>query len=90
MRIATIKNLDVAIDELNVVTGNAKKSYRIDDAGKHRANVGNYNLHMAYGGHGLAQIDSNGGGVRMVFGLTTKKELYGQIRAMLAGIALAR
>lgn len=56
--------------------------------GKFKANIGNYHLDFAYGGVRLVQTQNEGGGIRNVTtgGYGTKRELYHQMLAYLAGI----
>ena len=56
--------------------------------GKHYANIGNYCLDYAYSGVKLVQMDSDGGGIRVIStgGYGTKRDLYNWMTAFLAGI----
>lgn len=54
------------------------------------ARVGAFYIDGAYGGYALYRVVTDGGGVRDVFdvGHVPKRELYGMLRAFLAGIEL--
>lgn len=49
-----------------------------------------YCFYRAYGSIGLDKIVNDGGGCRTIFSLTTKKELYNQMRALIQGIEIER
>lgn len=49
-----------------------------------------YCFYRAYGSIGLDKIVNDGGGCRTIFSLTTKKELYNQMRAFIEGIETER
>jgi hypothetical protein len=82
----TEKMLKGSIDYLNKITGQPATPYtKIGD--KFTANIGNYHLDCAYGGYQLAQIVTEGGGIRTITsGFCPKRELYYQIRAYIEGI----
>lgn len=51
------------------------------------ANTGHYYLHGAYGGYQLCAVqDSKGGARSLTCGYSTKKEIYKQLQAFLAGM----
>jgi len=85
----TRKELDYFVNELNVLTNNPLKPYEQID-GKLIGQIGNYHLYGAYGSTALHQTMNNGGGVHEVFGLSTKRELYNKIRALIQGIELGK
>lgn len=59
---------------------------------KIKAQIGNFHLSGAYGGYALHEMQTEGGGVRDVFGVghVSKRELAGRMRGMLEGISAAR
>lgn len=85
----TRKELDYFVNELNVLTNNPLKPYEQVN-GKLIGQIGNYHLYGAYGATALHQTMNEGGGVHEVFGLSTKRELYNNIRAMIKGIELGK
>lgn len=88
----TNKNLQVAVDELNIITGNSRMAYVRRSDETHQAEIGHYYIDSAYGGVKLVQIVNPCGGVTepLGCGYTTRRDLYGRIRAMIAGIRVAR
>ena len=86
MRI-TKADLEKTVDRINRTTGNPLTPYTKDASGKFTSNVGNYHLTGAYGGHGLEQMDNDGGGTRSIFGYMTKRELYDRMHAYLKGMS---
>ena len=85
MRI-TKKDLDSKVELLNNMTGNPTKAYA-QEKGKLLAQVGSYVLDGAYGGWGLGQICSEGGGQRTIIGgHRPKKELFDMIDIFMEGI----
>ena len=87
MRI-TVKHLELKIDHLNKITGNAATPWTKNGDGKFKANIGNYHLSGAYGGVCLHQMHSDGGGVSDVFncGHVPKADLYSRISAFMIGL----
>jgi hypothetical protein len=77
--------LESAVKRLNELAGKPVEPWTRKD-GKLRANIGNYNLYGAYGSTGLHQMTTEGGGVREIFGLTTKRELLEKINAFMTGM----
>jgi hypothetical protein len=85
----TRKELDYFVNELNLLTNNPLKPYEQID-GKLIGQIGNYHLYGAYGSTALHQTMNNGGGIKEIFGLSTKRELYNKIRALIQGIELGK
>lgn len=56
------------------------------DKGNMTANIGNFHLYGAYGMTALQETCNEQGGVYDVLPLCSKRELYGQINAMIKGI----
>ncbi len=79
----TIKKLESLVSHLNKVTNSPELPY-ISGA----AQIGNFCLDEAYGGVGLNRISNSGGGVTCIFTITTRRELYNQIRAYIDGFNL--
>jgi len=88
MRI-TIKQIHAVIDWLNEELKRPLKPYEQID-GKLTAQIGNFHIYQAYGAYGLHEMASEGGGVRTIIHLGTKKELFNSIHRLLDGIRLER
>jgi len=86
----TEKMLQMRIDRLNTITENPLTPYSKGEDGKHRANVGNYRLDIAYGGYALEQMCNDGGGVNSVLSRGTKRELFDKLCALIRGIEIGR
>ena len=82
----TEKQLECIVERLNRVTNSPLASWTITDKGN-KANIGNYHLDYAYGYVSLARMMNEGGGITKVLPGGTKRELYEQLHAFLAGIA---
>ena len=79
--------LENAVSELNTVAGTPTRTWVHNDATGHNDSQDrNYCVYSAYGAYGLHQVNGIRGGVDTIFGLTTKRELYHQINAMITGI----
>ena len=85
----TIKQLELLTAELNKQLDRPLKPY-IKENGKLTAQIGNFHLYQAYGAFGLNEMASEGGGVRTIIHLGTKKELFNSIHRLLDGIRLER
>lgn len=83
----TKKFLQARIDTLNRLTGNPVEPYR-KDGDKLVANVGNYHLSGAYGGHSLHRMVNESGGCSDIFscGHISARQLSDLIGAYMAGI----
>ena len=83
---ARIKKADIenAILDLNELMGYPTEPYN-----KEGSQPNNYHLYEAYGGHALHQI-VKGGGSMTIFGLTTKRELFEQLRSYISGIQVTK
>ena len=81
----TNKHLECTIARINRMTGNNESAYS-KVSGKLRGNIGNYHLDQAYGGVSLVQMVSESGGVTVVIGRGTKRELHDKMQAFIAGI----
>ena len=86
----TIKHLRELCETLNKMTGHALEPYTRNGNGNGnlRANVGNYHISRAYGGHTLHQMANESGGVNtpLSCGHVPARELYGLMHAYLKGI----
>lgn len=81
----TQKHLEALALRLNQLTGNDPVAWKRE--GNHNvASVGNYHVSGQYGGVSLEQMMNESGGVRTVFGTTTKRELAELMRAYMAGM----
>lgn len=89
MSFPLLKDLEQIIEQLNHLTKQPSTPWTRDDKAKRMtANIGNYHLSRAYGGHQLHQMHTEGGGVTVPIytGYTTKRELYNAISYFIAGI----
>ena len=77
----TEKHLSYLVDRINTETGSPMQPY-----GETGANVGNYHLSFAYGRVSLERMHNTSGGVALIIGSGTKRELYNQMRAFLSGL----
>ena len=79
--------LDVLIDRINTKAGAPLTPYTRTPEGNIVANIGNYHLDCAYGGYQLCVMQNNGGGIHNITsGYDTKKDMYYQLQAFLAGM----
>ncbi len=85
----TLAQIRLLIDELNKQLDRPLKPY-IKEDGKLTAQIGNFHLYQAYGAYGLHEMANEGGGVRTIIHLGTKKELFNSIHRLLDGIRLER
>ena len=88
MRI-TEKALQAKIDHLNKITGNPPHPFSCD-GDMVKSNIGNYYLNGVYSGWNLVQIMNECGGVQTILFGRTKGELYYQLNALIAGIAIGK
>ena len=90
MNTVTKKFLEAQIERLNRETNNPPTPY-VREGEKFTAQIGNYHLSGAYGGHALHRMETDGGGISDVFGCghITKRDLSARISAMLCGIHAA-
>jgi hypothetical protein len=87
----TKSDLTALVSYLNTITNNPADPYTKGDDGTYRANLGNYHLSGAYGGHALHQMANDGGGIRDVLhsGHVPARDLYDRIHAYIRGIEYA-
>lgn len=87
----TLKMLESQIAELNRLAGFEGCKLWTRYGNRNRATVGMYYLDQAYGGCNLAKIVTDGGGITFPLGngMRTKRELYNELSAYLAGIRYA-
>ena len=74
--------MSVSIEDLRYLL---KRLNELTNADEHP-----YCLYRAYGRIGLDKIVNDGGGCKTIFNLTTKKELFYQMRAFIQGIEQER
>jgi len=84
-------NLQAVVDRINRMTGSPMEPWAKNGDGKYHANIGNYHLSGAYGGYALHRMHSDGGGIVDVLrtGHVSKRELYYQMHAFIAGLETA-
>jgi hypothetical protein len=84
----TDRDLKAVVDRINRVTNSPAEPYTKDEAGRMRAQVGNYHLSHAYGGVCLHRMHNEGGAVTTPInsGHVTKRELYNLMHAFLNGL----
>ena len=87
----TIKFLEAQVNRLNILTNSPLESYKREGE-RFVAQIGNYHLSGAYGGHALHRMGNQGGGISDVFscGHVTKRDLSNRISDMIAGIESLR
>ena len=80
-----------AVDQINTVANTPSKTWVKDGGGQLKAQVGNYYLEGAYGGHRLAQIISEGGGIKAITqGFVSKRELHDLLIAYRDGMTASK
>lgn len=81
-------DLQAVVDRINRLTNNPAEPYR-GEHGRWTANVGNYHLSGAYGGHALHQMQCEGGSTRDVLrtGHVSARSLFDRMHAYADGIA---
>lgn len=84
------KDLERAVKRLNELSGTPVNTYSHDANGYNVRNVGNFSIHMAYGGYKLIQ-EVESGGCRQIStgGYEPKREIFNQLQALI-NIALAQ
>jgi hypothetical protein len=80
----TITQLESLINDVNKFTNSPQFYFDKDD----KINIGHYHLYIANGSYSLHKTVNDGSGVTEVLYGETKKELYIQIKALIAGIFL--
>lgn len=83
----TEKQLEAIVLRLNRAMGRPETPYT-DIEGKYTANIGNFHLYNAYGRIGVHEMATDGGGVRRVVDLGTKRETAEALWNILKGIEL--
>jgi len=85
MQRVSLTQLEILVKRINEATGMPVTPYtRVNNVTV--ANVGNYHIDEAYGGVSLCQM-SDMGGVYTILERSTKRELFYQLHAFLAGMA---
>lgn len=80
-------DLQAVVDRINRITGSPLEQYTKTKEGKFIANIGNYHLNSAYGGHGLSRMMNEVGGVTTIIpGFSPKRELYDKMQAFIMGL----
>lgn len=82
----TEKQLEAVVERVNRATESPLASWTKTATGT-KANLGNYHLEYAYGYVSLNRMVTDGGGVERILPGGTKRELYHQLHAYLAGLA---
>lgn len=89
----TDKHLAALCERLNKLTDSPLVPYAMNEERTHHiAQVGNFHISRAYGGACLHRMSNTSGGVSCPLnaGHVPKRELYEQMRAMIAGIELVQ
>lgn len=84
----TIKDLNQACRVLNK-TLNRPMEY-CQPGQPFKANIGNFHIDQAYGGFQLAEVSSDGGGIRSYGGHVPAREVYERIHAMVDGARIVQ
>ena len=80
-------DLQAVVNRINRATGNNLEAVTRGDDGKITRNIGTYIIDAGRGGYQLQRITSDAGSVRNItIGYISKRELYYQMQAFLAGI----
>jgi hypothetical protein len=85
----TEKDLKYVLERLNKMTDHVNAPYSKNEDGTWSTNVGSYLIGAAYGGYQLQQVVNSGGVQCITVGFITKRELYSQMHAFIAGIDAA-
>ena len=85
----TDTQLAAVVERLNRATNSPVASWTKTPTGN-KANLGNYHLDYAYGYVSLNRMMNDGGGVERILPGGTKRELYHQLHAFLAGVAATK
>ena len=85
----TESNLKALVLRINEATGSPVETYTKQPDGTYKAQVGNYHLDFAYGGVALDRMFNEGGGVSVIIGRGTKRELWDKMHAFLRGFETA-
>ena len=88
----TRSTLQELVDSINRMMGTPTEPWVKDSQGNYLAQIGNYHLAGAYGGHALHQMANRAGGVRDVLGTgyIPVRELHRLVKAWLGGAYAAR
>lgn len=84
----TDRDLKSVVDRINRATNSPTEPYTKDEAGRMRAQIGNYHISHAYGGVSLHRMCTEGGGITtpLCGGHVPKRELYNLMHAYLRGL----
>jgi len=87
MKIIKLEDLQRLINRINKIKKAPMETYKKDDS-KLIAQIGNFHISSAYGGHSLHCIVSKNGATSdvMQIGHVSKKELYNLLHAYLRGM----
>ncbi len=88
----TDKDINGLCDQLNRTTSSPMKAWVKNEDGEFRGQIGNFHISYAYGGVELHRMENKGGGISVHAGggHRPKRELFGQMHALLEGIRLGR
>lgn len=86
----TESNLKALVLRINEATGSPVEPYTKQPGGRYKARIGNYHLDIAYGGYALDRMVNDGGGVSVIIGRGTKRELWDKMHAFLRGYETAQ
>jgi len=87
MRRINQSNLEAVVTRINQLTNSPLVPWSKDKQGKFKANIGNYHIDSAYGGHRLVRHINEGGGITVIIdGFSPKRELYEKMHAFIMGM----
>lgn len=82
----TDRDLQAQVDRINRAMNAPLDPWSRLPDGSTRSNIGNYHLSHAYGRVSVEVMTNESGGVRRVLGSSTKRELYNELLAFIAGM----
>ena len=85
MNTIKMSDLHAVVARINAMTNSPAITYKTINS-KSVAQVGNFHLDSAYGGHGLMRISNESGGCHtIIYGHHSKHDLYKQMQAFISG-----
>ena len=84
-------DLQAVVNRINRATGNNLDAVTRGDNGRLTRNIGTYIIDSGCGGYQLQRITSDAGSIRNItIGYVSRRELYYQMQAFLAGIEASK